>query len=63
MFNLTGKNILVTGAAGLLGLEFVFSLIKYGATCYAIDINIKELKKLELKLRKKSKQKTTNFQN
>jgi len=54
MFNLTGKNILVTGAAGLLGLEFVFSLIKYGATCYAIDINIKELKKLELKLRKKN---------
>ena len=43
MFSLKNKKILVTGAAGLLGGEFVKSLIYAGAKCYAVDINKKKI--------------------
>ena len=38
-FNLKEKNILITGAAGLLGQQFTNSLVKQGANCYLVDIN------------------------
>ena len=53
MLNLKKKNILLTGAGGLLGSEFASSLIKNGATVYALDIDIGKLKKLETRLKKK----------
>jgi NAD(P)-dependent dehydrogenase (short-subunit alcohol dehydrogenase family) len=49
MFNLIKKNILITGAGGLLGSEFVGSIINAGATCYAVDIDNKKLKRLKKK--------------
>jgi len=51
MFKLYNKNILLTGAAGLLGSEFVKTLIISGANCYAVDINTSKLENL-LKHRK-----------
>ena len=51
MFSLKNKKILVTGAAGLLGGEFVKSLIYAGAKCYAVDINKKKLKILKNKIK------------
>ena len=41
MIKLTSKNVLITGAAGLLGNQFCNALVKAGAKCYLIDINKK----------------------
>ena len=45
MIKLTSKNVLITGAAGLLGNQFCNALVKAGAKCYLIDINKKKLEK------------------
>ena len=37
-FNLDGKTIVVTGANGLLGIEFAESIIEFGGQVIAIDI-------------------------
>lgn len=38
-FNLTGKTVLITGAAGLLGIEHAAALLECGATIVLTDIN------------------------
>ncbi|WP_023649020.1 SDR family oxidoreductase [Candidatus Pelagibacter ubique] len=47
MFDLNDKNILITGAGGLLGGEFTKSLIQSGANCFVIDIDQKKINKLK----------------
>ena len=48
-FNLTGKSALITGAAGLLGIEHASSLLESGARVILTDINKKSLERtLEL---------------
>ena len=49
MLSLKKKNVLITGAGGLLGSEFVNSIFNAGANCYAIDIDNQKLKKLKKK--------------
>ena len=46
MLRLKGKKILITGAGGLLGTEFTFSIIKNGAVCYALDFDKNRLNKI-----------------
>lgn len=59
MLRLKEKKILITGAGGLLGKEFTFSVIQNGAICYALDFDKNKLNKIFLKtpmhLRKKLK--------
>ena len=52
--DLSKKNILVTGAGGLLGSEFVNFLVKFNAQCVCIDKNLDSLKK---KFKKNNSQK------
>tara|TARA_B110000438_G_C15665550_1_gene585865 strand:- start:117 stop:956 length:840 start_codon:yes stop_codon:yes gene_type:complete len=42
-YNLSGKTALVTGAAGLLGVEHTIALLKIGAKVIMTDINYKKL--------------------
>ena len=44
-FNLTNKVALITGAAGLLGVEHTLALLEIGATVVMTDVNEKGLKK------------------
>ncbi len=44
------QNVIVTGAASGLGLELTKQLLREGANVAAVDINAKNLKKLELDL-------------
>ena len=44
-FNLKNKNILITGAAGSLGLEHSIALLEVGARIFMTDINYKQLLK------------------
>jgi NAD(P)-dependent dehydrogenase (short-subunit alcohol dehydrogenase family) len=43
-FDLTDKNALITGAAGLLGIEHAFALLEAGATVVLTDICFENLK-------------------
>ena len=43
-FDLTGKTALITGSAGLLGVEHCLALNNYGANVIMTDINIQKLK-------------------
>ena len=52
MFNVKNKNILITGAGGLLGSQFTKTLLEHGAICHAIDIDSQKLNKLKLLLKK-----------
>ena len=54
-FNLTNKNILITGAAGLLGYEHCIALLDVGARVIMTDVDIKRLKQNKLRLLKKNK--------
>lgn len=49
MFDLNKKNILITGAGGLLGGEFTKTLIGSGANCFVLDIDQKKIKELKAK--------------
>ena len=49
MFDLNKKNILITGAGGLLGGEFTKTLIESGANCFVLDIDQKKIKELKAK--------------
>jgi len=49
MFDLTGKVALVTGAAGLLGSQFVEALLSHGAAVVAADIDESALERLRLR--------------
>jgi NAD(P)-dependent dehydrogenase (short-subunit alcohol dehydrogenase family) len=49
-FNLTGKTALITGAAGLLGLEHAAALLESGARVLITDINDEALRAAEVAL-------------
>ena len=49
MFDLNKKNILITGAGGLLGGEFTKTLVGLGANCFVLDIDQKKIKELKAK--------------
>ena len=49
-FNLSKKNILITGAAGSLGFEHSIALLEVGARIFMTDINYKQLLKNKSKL-------------
>ena len=55
-FNLRDKNILITGAAGLLGYEHSVSLLETGARVFITDINYAKLKKIKSQLIRKNYQ-------
>ena len=41
-YNLKNKNIIITGAAGLLGKQFALALLESGARVIMTDVNEKE---------------------
>tara|TARA_B100001057_G_C22749208_1_gene911046 strand:- start:249 stop:1016 length:768 start_codon:yes stop_codon:yes gene_type:complete len=47
--DLTGKNILITGAGGSIGIEIVSKFLEAGANCICLDKNLKDLKKIKSK--------------
>lgn len=47
--DLSGKNILITGAGGNIGAEIVLKFLQAGANCICLDKNLKDLKKIKLK--------------
>jgi len=53
MFNIKNKNILITGAGGLLGSQFTKTLFSQGAICHALDIDSQKLNKLKFSIKKK----------
>lgn len=55
IFDLSGKTLIVTGGAGLIGKKLCEILYDYGANIIIADINYKEAKKLEIKLGKRAK--------
>ena len=52
MFDLENKSIIITGAAGLLGLSFVEAIIKFNGNPIMLDIDEKKLIKKVNKLKK-----------
>ena len=54
-FSLENKNILITGAAGSLGLEHSIALLNVGARVIMTDVDFIKLKKNEIDLIKKNK--------
>ena len=54
-FSLKNKNILITGAAGSLGLEHSIALASIGARIIMTDVNLEKLKKNKIYLKKKNK--------
>jgi len=58
MFSLKSKNILITGAAGLIGQQFSNSLLNAGAKCYLVDL---DKNKLIRKFKKNSSAKLFSF--
>ena len=57
-FSLKNKNILITGAAGSLGLEHSIALLNVGARVIMTDVDLLKLNKNKIELLKKNK----NFQ-
>ena len=45
-FDLTGRNIVITGAGGLMGRQFAYSLSEFGANLILLDINEKSINEL-----------------
>lgn len=45
-FDLSGKYALITGAAGLLGIEHAFALLECNSNLVLTDIDISRLKKM-----------------
>lgn len=52
-FDLRGKTVIITGAAGLLGSEYALGLSSEGANVVIADLNIKKCKTLENNIKKK----------
>ncbi len=53
LFDLTDKNIVITGSAGLLGSQYAYTLSEAGANVILIDVNERENTKLEKFLKQK----------
>jgi NAD(P)-dependent dehydrogenase (short-subunit alcohol dehydrogenase family) len=51
-FNLNGRCALITGAAGLLGIQHADALLEIGATVILTDINISSLNSVKKTLTK-----------
>ncbi len=60
-FDLNKKNVLITGAAGLLGYEHAFALCETNANIILTDINVKKLKLNQKKLENIFKKKILVF--
>lgn len=60
-FNLINKNILITGAAGILGQQHTIALLNSNANLILTDINLKKLKKIQSQLKKKYSLSTINY--
>lgn len=52
-FNLDGKVAIITGGAGLLGVQHAFALAEKGAVVIAIDLDKKKLERLKINFQKK----------
>ena len=61
MLNLKNKNILITGAGGLLGSQFTKTLLENGAVCHAIDFDKRKLEKLQSFISKKYRTKLKTY--
>ena len=53
--DLTGKNILITGAGGSIGKEIVKKYLDAGANCICLDKSLKILRKINVKQRSSKK--------
>ena len=58
LFNLNGKNAIVTGAAGILGKEFCCGLAEFGANIAIVDVNFAAAKEFSDYLKKEYSIKT-----
>ena len=47
--DLTGKNVLITGAGGDIGSVITLKYLEAGANCFCLDKNFKNLKKIKIK--------------
>ena len=61
LFDISNKNIILTGSAGLLGSHYAELLCSNGANVILVDINEKENKKLEKTLLSKYDTKTRSY--
>ena len=61
IFNVTNKNIVITGSAGLLGSQYAETLSDAGANVILVDIDSKNNKKLEQRILKKYKTKAKSY--
>jgi len=61
IFNLTDKNALITGAAGLLGFQHTVALIKAGANVILTDVDMKKLASNVIELEKMGFSKQIRF--
>ena len=61
IFDLTNRNIVVTGSAGLLGSQYAHILSEAGANVILVDVNFKKNKKLEQTLVRKFKTKAQAY--
>ena len=46
--DLSGKNVLISGAGGDIGSEIVLRFLEAGANCFCIDKSFKNFKKLKI---------------
>ena len=55
IFNIEGKVVVVTGAAGLLGRQHVEAIVSFGGTPILIDLNLGGLESLKSHIKEKYK--------
>ena len=58
IFDVSGKTIIITGAAGMLGTEYAKGLSEKGANVVLADLDFKKCKEISLELGKKYANKT-----
>jgi len=61
LFDVSGRNYVLSGSAGMLGKQFSTTMCKAGANVFLLDINENENKKIEKELIKKYKGKTKSY--
>ena len=61
LFDISGRNFVISGSAGMLGKEFYTTMCKAGANVILLDINQKENKKIEKELVKRYNGKTKSY--